>query len=231
VRAALPHTTSYYDPIGRTVRVENPDGTFSSVVHRPLSQIQYDEEDNTADSAHFDTPKTLFYDGLERITTVRELNHVEAQLETYSTTYEYDPLANLTRIVDTQGNSTSSQYDALSRRLYMDNPDRGEMFYQYDDAGNLLQTTDAKEQVIRYSYDAANRPLREEWQLDDGTGMPARLTLMPIVVYHYDNDRSPNHSDAKNIIIEASGEGRSPLGYTGSTDLYRRSSRRDLLFL
>ena len=88
---------------------------------------------------------------------------------------------------------TISQYDALSRRLYMDNPDRGEMSYEYDDVGNLLQSTDAKGQIIRYSYDAANRPLSEQWVLSD-------TTLYPAVIYHYDNDRSPQHPDAENTL-------------------------------
>ncbi|MCP4541745.1 MAG: hypothetical protein GY832_31825 [Chloroflexi bacterium] len=189
----LPHTTLHYDPAGRVVRSVNPDGTFTTVTHRPLAQIQADEEDNTPGSLYFDTPKTLYYDGLERLVGVQEVNVVDGQLEVYNTAYSYDPLGNLTHIVDAQNNVKTMQYNALSRKVYMEDPDRGEMTYIYDDVGNLLQTTDAKGQVISTTYDAANRPLAEQWILTDSTVTTA-------AVYHYDADLSPRHSDAGNTL-------------------------------
>ena len=191
---AMHHTTQHYDPLGRVVRTVNPDGTFTSVTHRPLAQVQYDEEDNTPASPHSDTPKTLTYDGLERLVGVREVNIVDGAVETYDTGYVYDPLGNLIQITDAQGNVKTMQYDALSRKVYMDDPDRNEMFYEYDDAGNLVQTRDAKGQVVRYTYDAANRPLSEHWEMHDGSADVYNA------IYHYDADLSPQHPDARNTL-------------------------------
>ncbi len=191
---ALPHTTQHYDPLGRIVRTVNPDGSFTSVTHRPLVQVQYDEEDNTPASPHFDTPKTLTHDGLERLVGVREVNIVDDAVETYDTGYVYDPLGNLIQITDAQGNVKTMQYDALSRKVYMDDPDRGEMFYKYDDVGNLIRTRDAKGQVIHYTYDVASRLLSERWEMNDGSADVYNA------IYHYDADLSPQHPDARNTL-------------------------------
>ena len=73
-------------------------------------------------------------------------------------------------------------YDSFGRRLFMNDPDRGQTSYQYDDVGNLIQTTDAKGQVIHYGYDAAER-LKTENSIDT-TGDP---NTEPVdVTYYYD---------------------------------------------
>ncbi|MCB0171331.1 MAG: VCBS repeat-containing protein [Anaerolineae bacterium] len=186
-----PHTRQLYDPLSRVEKTLNPDQSFTSVTYRPLEQVQYDEEDNRTGSPHFDTPKTLSYDGLERLIGVQELNQVNGNLEVYNTSYEYDLLDNLTRIVDAQNNIKTMRYDGLSRKRFMDDPDKGQMTYKYDDFGNLKETRDAKGQVVSYQYDAANRIMREQWHLaDDST--------LDYATYHYDADLWPLHNDAQN---------------------------------
>jgi RHS repeat-associated protein len=191
--STLPHSAAFYDPQGRAIRLENPDGSFSRTLFQPLAQSFYDEEDSAAASPHMDTPKTTRYDGLGRIVQVDETNRVTGQPITYTTTYAYNGLGNLTRILDAQGNVTSSSYDALGRRLTLDNPDQGLRRFAYDNAGNLLQSMDAKGQVIDYRYDAANRLLQELWRQPDGS-------QWPYVTHHYDHDRSPRYPDATNML-------------------------------
>lgn len=202
---ALPHSSKEYDALARVVRTINPDGSFTSVDFQPLLQIQFDEEDNRPNSPHETTPKTLRYDGLTRLVGVVETNRISntvavtvtdplsSTVVSYYTTYRYDPLGNLTTITDAQGNIKTMQYDALSRKFFMDDPDHGEMHYVYDDADNLRRTTDAKGQVITYTYDAANRPVTELWSAGDGTDETA-------FTYHYDDDLSPLHADARNTL-------------------------------
>ena len=195
--AVLPHTQLNYDPLNRVTRSINPDATFNSVTYHPLAQVQYDEEDNVSGSAHHDTPKTLFYDGLERLVGVQEINHVNGQPEVYNTQYQYDPLGNLIQITDAQNNLKTMQYDWLSHKVYMNDPDRHQMFYTYDDVGNLIQTRDAKGQIVRYTYDAARRPLAEQWVLTD-------TTVYTPVVRHYDADISWLHPDAQSTLGQIS---------------------------
>ena len=195
--SANPHTTKRYDPLGRVTRTINPDGTYTSVAYRPLAQVQRDEEDNTPTSVHSDTPKTLFYDGLDRLVGVDEVNGVDGGQAVYHTAYSYDPLGNLTRIVDAQGNVKTMQYDALSRKVAMNDPDRHTMAYTYDDKGNLIETRDAKGQVVRTTYDAASRPLKQQWVQGGGS-------LFTAAVYHYDNNLSIRHLDAVNTLGQLS---------------------------
>lgn len=190
---ALPHFANHYDPMGRVVKLVNPDESFSSTKFQPLTELQYDEEDNDPGSPYFDTPKTLTHDGLDRLVMVQERNLTDGALEVYTTTYRYDPLGNLTRITDAQGNVKAMRYDALSRRLYMDDPDRGQMTYVYDDAGNVIETTDAKSQIVKYEYDGANRLTAERWVQPDGS-------LHTYAEIHYDHDLSPRHPEAENTL-------------------------------
>lgn len=182
-----------YDPLGRITRTTNPDGTFSSVLYHPLTEVLYDEEDNESSSLHFDTPKTLSFDGLDRLVMVQERNIVSDTQEIYTTTYRYDPLSNLTGITDNQGYTKTLDYDALSRRVHLHDPDRGSIWFEYDDAGNLIKTEDAKGQIIKYEYDAVNRPIRELWLLDEDT-------TVEYVHYHYDDDISTEHPNAQNTL-------------------------------
>ncbi|MCB0183209.1 MAG: RHS repeat protein, partial [Caldilineaceae bacterium] len=190
----LPKATIYYDALARTVRTVNPDGTYNRTQYGPLTQIQYDEEDNTVGSPFANTPTTFSFDGLERLLGTEEINIVNGQLERYTTRYEYDRLGNLVKLTDAQGNIKTMRYDALGRKLQMVDPDKGEMIYTYDDAGNLLVTRDALGQEIRRSYDAAHRLLEERWVYNNGQSSVVNAR------YHYDRDLSPLYPDAQNTL-------------------------------
>ena len=161
-------TEANYDALGRVIRFENSDEAYTTQQYLPLARMEYDEEDNTPTSDHADTPKTLRYDGLDRLIRVEEINDVDGITETYTTSYTYDLLDNLTVIEDDRGNLKTMIYDGLSRKLFMDDPDMGQTSYRYDDVGNLITKVDAKGQIINFVYDAVNRVEREEWELPDG---------------------------------------------------------------
>jgi RHS repeat-associated protein len=188
---ALPHVTQFYDPLSRIVRRQNPDGTFTTVEHQPLLQRLFDEEDTNPASAQHNTPRTVTFDGLGRLIGVEEVNLVNGQREQYTTRYEYDRLGNLTRIVDAAGNVKTQTFDALGRKLTINDPDRGHAAFTYDDVGNVVETVDAKGQQIRYTFDAANRILSQNFVTGEGD-------LTPEVIYHYDADLSPDYPDAQN---------------------------------
>lgn len=94
---------------------------------------------------------------------------------TYSTTYTYDALNNLTNITDALGNIRNFTHDGLSRRLTAQDLHApadgtfGTWTYAYDDAGNLTQSVDPKSQTTNYTYDALNRPLTEDYTGTSGT--------------------------------------------------------------
>ena len=190
----LPKATLYYDPLARSVRTVNPDGTYSSITYGPLTQIHFDEEDNTPSSPHANTPTTFSFDGLERLISTEEVNLVDGQSERYLTRYDYDRLGNLVKLTDAQDNVKTMTYDALGRKLHMVDPDKGEMHYTYDDAGNLFVTRDAIGQRLCAPMTPPTGLLEEKWVFNNGQADVVNAR------YHYDGDLSPLHPDAQNTL-------------------------------
>lgn len=213
-----PKTTIQYDPLLRPVRTSNPDDTFSRTLYHPFEQVLFDEEDNNPASPHVNTPTILHYDGRGRQVHTIEQNGTAI----YTSTYGYDTLDNLTTITDAQGNFKHQLFDALGRKLVIDDPDRGRFASTYDDVGNILETTDVKGQRIRYTYDGANRRLTEQT-----IPLPGDTSLA--VRYHYDGDLASEYPDAHNTagrlawIEDASG--RSYLNYDARGNISGRIKR------
>ncbi|MHC4745412.1 MAG: toxin TcdB middle/N-terminal domain-containing protein, partial [Planctomycetota bacterium] len=173
----LPYVSYQYDISDRAIKTTNPDGTFSSVVYEPLAQHTFDECDNDPCNAAYNTPKSLYYDGQERLTSVIERNGPEE----YLTSYAWTTLGHLARITDAHSNVKILDYDSLGRKILVNDPDRGRMTYQYDDVGNLVRTVDAKGQVIEYTYDFAERLKTENYLNQSGDAND------PVdIIYSYD---------------------------------------------
>lgn len=185
---------SHYDALGRVTRAYQPevDGerVFAETTYEPLARLVKDEEQTRTNSIHYGSAMRHIEDGLRNQDGAGRLRQVQEIVkltdsgdpvgspETWTTTYEYDLLDQLTRITDSQNNVKVMSYDGLARLKFMDDPDRGEMHYVYDDASNLKQTTDNKGQVIQYTYDGANRIKTEDYL--DAAGHS------PDVEYFYD---------------------------------------------
>jgi RHS repeat-associated protein len=96
-----------------------------------------------------------------------------------ATNYSYDPLGNLTQIV--QGGQTRTfTYSSLSRLLSAINPESGLFQFTYDASGNLLTKTDARNISTTFTYDALNRATFRNYS--DST---------PDVTYTYDDNGVP----------------------------------------
>ena len=101
--------------------------------------------------------------------------------ETWRTRYGFDLNDHLVQIQDSQNNHKWLRYDGLGRKVFMNDPDRGEMRYRYDAAGNLVETQDAAGHRIVHAYDGANRLIAETYH---PAGQPPPAA--PAVVYHHD---------------------------------------------
>ena len=72
-----------------------------------------------------------------------------------TTSYDYDPLGQITLVKDDRGNRTTVEYDLVGRRTAIVNPDTGRTEYGYDANGNLTSKLTANYQrgkEIRYDY-------------------------------------------------------------------------------
>ena len=74
-----------------------------------------------------------------------------------TTTYAYNARGLLLTATDAQDNVTTISYDALGRRIGLDDPDMGHWEYEYDLWGQLVEQTDARGAQLRFEYDKLGR--------------------------------------------------------------------------
>lgn len=156
-----------YDALGRVISVTNPDGT----------ETQHDYSvtwsDFVTNPLGYDT--RYYYDAFSKLVSVQE---TDGGTELYTTGYQYDTLGNLIRVTDARGNITEMDYDWLSRKTDMTDPDMGTWSYEYDDNGNLVSQTDAKNQTVNMTYDYLNRITGKMYPAGSG---------MTDIAYSYDS--------------------------------------------
>ncbi|WP_353505504.1 RHS repeat-associated core domain-containing protein [Verrucosispora sp. ts21] len=86
-----------------------------------------------------------------------------------STTYTYDLLNQLTKVVDSAGNTWTNTYDLAGRLTQKVDPDAGTSTTHYDSAGRLAYTIDGRGQKISTEYDTMSRA-KGRWSGDVGSG-------------------------------------------------------------
>lgn len=134
-------TTPTYDTLGRTTRMDAPDGSFS----------------------------TMAYDGLTTVATnakgqiKTELKNSQGQTVSVTdnaggiTSFTYDQFGNLTQTRPAGGGLIQTGYDLRGRKISSTDPDMGTWTYAYNALGKLIKQTDAKAQVTTLTYDLLGR--------------------------------------------------------------------------
>uniref|UniRef100_UPI004056EA5E toxin TcdB middle/N-terminal domain-containing protein n=1 Tax=Candidatus Electronema sp. TaxID=2698783 RepID=UPI004056EA5E len=138
-----------YDPLGRPVKVINPDGSFLS---RVFDQWKVSETDENGHLMEY------FFNAQEK--PVKVIEHT--QQGPYTTSYEYSRFGEIEKIIDHYRNVTKYSYDALGRKTASVDPNLGRWTYKYDLVGNLRSQTDSREVRIAISYDKLNRKIKED---------------------------------------------------------------------
>lgn len=168
-----------YDPIGRAVRVDNPNGTLRTVEFNPWHTVSSDENDtvlpsawyaarsggglgvNEADAAakaaaHAETPASTDLDSLGQTFRSVADNGVGGQ---YATVLELDIEGHTLSTTDALGRPVLTQaYDMSGAEISRASVDAGEHRLLADAAGQPLRAWDSRENVIRSDYDALRRP-------------------------------------------------------------------------
>jgi len=176
----------HYDPTGRVIRTDFPDGTFSKTVFDAWMQIMYDQNDTVLDSgwylvnsnaadpkavnaaskaaAHYDTPETVHLDSLGRAFYTVSYNIVDSNPEFYAEQTVLDLENNPLSAIDAMGNTVMQwQYDLLNRQVYQSGMDTGERWMLHDVMDKPFMQWDmngANTMVYTYTYDPVHRPLQ-----------------------------------------------------------------------
>ncbi len=156
----VPKTTTQYDSLSRALQVTGLDGVNS--------WLRYDGLNNKWRTRLVDGNghgKAQSTDGLGRMTRVEEYtgacttpDSCSGNWAVYATTnYTYDVLDNLKTVVDAANNTTTINYDALSRKINMTDPDMGYWQYGYAANDNLIGQLDPNGNRICMWYDGLNR--------------------------------------------------------------------------
>jgi YD repeat-containing protein len=151
-----PVTTFERDALRRSLRTTEPDGTPHVIEYAGAqSEVVYRLGNRT----------TFLRDGHDNILEVRQ----RIGGEEHVTRYAYNHAGSPIEVVNALGETTRIEYDALGRRVALDDPASGPLRYVYDDVGNLLEQIDAAGQRIRLTYNAGGELVRKE--LDSGEVM------------------------------------------------------------
>jgi RHS repeat-associated protein len=159
--ASAPPTQTAYDILDRPTRITIPDGTFTTTTYgfgadrSGATQFEMVVTDANVNAGQRGSVRRTYRDARELITAVKELNNAGG--EVIWTSYAYDPLRQLTQVLDDKLNTTKVSYDNLGRRIVIENPDTGRTEMQYDAASNLTKkiTANLRAQAksVDYSYD------------------------------------------------------------------------------
>jgi len=148
-------TRFYYDIFGRQTRIVYPDSTEVNNTYNIAAYSNGNDNGrlfkiNTRDQEN--KQKNMLRDTRGNIRCVEEFG----ELLTIRTRYEYNPLNEITKVIDDDGNETRINYDNLGRRTSINNPDTGPVSYSHDSAGNITRKVtanlSAQGKAINYIY-------------------------------------------------------------------------------
>jgi len=178
----------YYDALGRVVKTEMPDKSFSDTEWTPWQQVVYDANDTVLDSGwrddrigsgiyasideeedaldktlqHADTPTVMHLDSLARpFYTAQYLTASTGSAPEVIASYvELDILGNRIYMVDGRGlTPLQYRYNYLKQPCYQESIDSGNAYTFTDVAGQPLYSWDAEDKRHNVTYDSLRRPL------------------------------------------------------------------------
>jgi len=182
----------HYDPIGRVVRTDFPDGSFSKTDFDAWVQLIYDQNDTVLDSgwylvnstsadqkavdaatkaaAHYNTPEAVHLDSLGRTFYTVSYNIVGGTPEFYAVQTILDLENNPLSVIDAIGNTVMQwDYDLLNRQIHRLSMDAGERWTLHDAMDKPFTQWDqnvANTLIFAYDYDLLHRPLKSKVQVN-----------------------------------------------------------------
>jgi len=173
----------HYDPLGRLVRTDFPDGTFSRVDFDPWRQTSFDANDTAGASSwhtermallagdperraaevtvpHHDTPTVTHLDHLGRPVRVVVHNRRAGGVDEFQLTRTVlDVQGNVLQVIDARGNEAEARvYGMAGQALQVSSNDAGTRRSIANILGVPLRAFDDRGHVFRMQYDELWRP-------------------------------------------------------------------------
>jgi RHS repeat-associated protein len=154
-RASTDPTVTTWNLNDQVTNVQHPNGTNTATDYAFGGQSDFGASLFTATVTDANGKQQRTYSDVRD--NVRAVDDMPSGAPVMRTKYLYDPLGQLTSVIDPGGNATKHTYDLLGRRTSTQTPDGGLVQYNFDGASNLVsQVTPnlrAAGQQIKYSYD------------------------------------------------------------------------------
>ncbi|MCG8410760.1 MAG: hypothetical protein MI739_05695, partial [Bacteroidales bacterium] len=180
----------YYDPIGRNIKTDFPDGTFTKVEFTPWLQKNYDQNDTVLESKwyidkgkpgvsdpepvdalkraawlaaqHANTPQVKHFDNLGREFQTDDNNGKDSDNNDiiYSVHNTLDIAGRPIKVTDAKGREMTKIQMGMQQSFAVYNIDSGNRYNLSDVMGKPLYTWDNRNHKIKYTYDQLNRPLQ-----------------------------------------------------------------------
>lgn len=227
--------TLFYDSMGRLVRTELPDGTFTKVEFDAWKQYTYDTNDTVIDSnwylermalpdnnpekkaaikaeLHYDTPSCMVQDTLGRpILAIDHNQYKDAdnnlKKELLHTYSDLDIEGNALYITDARGNKVMEyRYDILGHKVAQKSMDAGMRWMLNNALGSPVKTWDERKHEFSFKYDALHRPT-EKWVKGGEDTVPVNI-LFERIVYgeSQPDDKQKNLRGQAAILYDSAGK-------------------------
>ncbi|NCU35448.1 toxin [Candidatus Falkowbacteria bacterium] len=149
----------HYDPVGRLVRTDLPDGNHTKVAFDAWKQENWDQNDTNQTTPHKNTPQVQHYDTLGRLFLIQDDNGTSGRPEYYPTRQQYDIAGNITRVKDANERwMTETLYSMTGDPIYTFNIDSGRRWLLNDVAGKPIYRWNNRHQQFEHDYDTLQRP-------------------------------------------------------------------------
>jgi RHS repeat-associated protein len=165
VDATLPHASSRYDALHRSVETTTKTGKTVRQVFRPAAIESFNEDDLDSSAPGFNTPSLTQLDGRGRVVQLQTRPTASSPLETFR--FRYDDSGNLAVTIDPEGNARVQERDLLNRVTSTTDATFGTTTYAYDAASNPIREVHADGTTVVRTFDDLGRVFREAVQGDE----------------------------------------------------------------
>ncbi|MDD4150609.1 MAG: toxin TcdB middle/N-terminal domain-containing protein, partial [Bacteroidales bacterium] len=164
----------HYDPAGRLIKTDFPDGTTSKVEFNAWEQKNYDQNDCDSSSPHYDTPQTVLISPLGVAFKTIDDNGTFGNV---ITTQNLNILGQVIEVEDTlERTMTQNVYDMAGQLIMTSNIDSGKRWIIYNAAKLPIYVWDSRDQRTIKTYDDLLRPV--DTYLKVGTGSSKTVEII-----------------------------------------------------